>query len=61
MAHKTGTLTRVTTNDVGIITLPWDGGPLVVAVFLSGSALALPQQERAIAMASQAVYRYYTR
>jgi beta-lactamase class A len=61
VAHKTGTLTRVTTNDVGIITLPWSGGPLIVAIFLSGSPQPLAQQERAIAQASLALYRYYTR
>ena len=61
VAHKTGTLTRVTTNDVGIITLPWGGGPLVVAIFLSGSPLPLVQQENAIAAASLALYRYYSR
>ena len=61
VAHKTGTLTRVATNDVGIFTMPWDQGPLVVAVFVHGSALPIPQQERAIAAAGAALYRYYNR
>ena len=40
VAHKTGTLARVTTNDVGIITLPWSGGALIVAIYLTGSPQA---------------------
>lgn len=61
VAHKTGTLTRVATNDVGIMTLSWGDGPLIVAIYLSGSPQPLAQQERAIAMVSLALFRYYTR
>ncbi|MNC95251.1 Extended-spectrum beta-lactamase PER-1 precursor [compost metagenome] len=61
VAHKTGTLTRVTTNDIGIIPLPWGGGELILTVFLTASPLPLAQQERQIAAAALAVYRYYTR
>ena len=61
VAHKTGTLTRVTTNDVGIIRLPYGKGPLVVALFLTGSPQPMSSQEEALAMASRSVYRYYTR
>ena len=59
VAHKTGTLTNVCTNDVGIITLPFGAGPLVVAAFVRGSSLPREGQERAIAAAGNAVYRYY--
>jgi beta-lactamase class A len=58
VAHKTGTLPRLATNDVGIIMLPWGAGPLIVAAFVRGSALPLQGQERAIAAAAVTVYRY---
>jgi beta-lactamase class A len=61
VAHKTGTLTRVTTNDVGIIRLPYGKGALAVALFVTGSPQPLSAQEDALAMASRALYRYYTR
>lgn len=61
VAHKTGTLTRVATNDVGVVTLPSGGGPLIVAIYLRGSPLPREQQEHAIATASLALYRYATR
>src|SRR5258708_10743885 len=61
VAHKTGTLTRVTANDVGIITLPWGGGPLIVALFLSGSPQPPAHQERATGQPTPALYRNYTR
>jgi beta-lactamase class A len=59
VAHKTGSLTNVCINDVGIITLPSGAGPLIVAVFIRGSSLPREGQERAIAAAGVAVYRYY--
>lgn len=59
VAHKTGTLTRVATNDVGVIRLPRGGGSLVTAIYLRGSPRPIPQQERAIAAAARALYRYY--
>ena len=61
VAHKTGTLTGVTTNDVGIIRLPYGKGPLAVALFVTGSPQPLSAQEDALAMAARVVYRYYTR
>ncbi len=61
VAHKTGTLSRVATNDVGIVTLPWRGGHVVVAIFLKGSGEPLKQQEQSIAMASRRIYDHYTR
>ena len=61
VAHKTGTLTGVATNDVGILTLPWGQGPLIVAVFVKGSSAPLATQEASIAAASVALYRYYNR
>lgn len=59
VAHKTGTLTRVATNDVGFISLAFGSGPLVVAVYVRGSTLPIQAQERAIAAAALALYRYY--
>jgi len=59
VAHKTGTLRRVTTNDVGILTLPRGGGPLIAAIYLTASPQPLVEQERAIASAAVAIYRYY--
>jgi beta-lactamase class A len=61
VAHKTGTLTRVATNDVGIVPLGWTNGPMVVAIYMKGSNQPLAAQERAIAQAALAVYRHYTR
>jgi len=57
--HKTGTLTYVATNDVGVITMPLGAGPLIVAAFVRGSSLPREAQERAIAAAGMALYRYY--
>lgn len=59
VAHKTGTLKHVSTNDVGILTLPRGGGPLIVAIYLTASPQPLAEQERAIASAAVALYRYY--
>jgi beta-lactamase class A len=59
VAHKTGTLRHVTTNDVGILTLPRGGGPLLAAIYLTASPQPLAEQERAIASAAVALYRYY--
>ena len=62
VAHKTGTLTRVATNDVGIVRLPLERRePVVVAIYLRGSPLPIADQERAIALATRALYRHYTR
>ena len=56
MAEKTGTgAPGTSTNDVGLVTLP-DGGHLAVAVLLSGSKLALEEQEKLIAEVARAAY-----
>lgn len=59
VAHKTGTLTRVATNDVGIVRMSGGRGDLVVALFVKGSPKSIAEQERAIALATRALYRYY--
>jgi beta-lactamase class A len=59
VAHKTGTLRRITTNDVGIVTLPRDRGPLILAIYLTASPRPLDEQERAIASAAAEIVRYY--
>ena len=61
VAHKTGTLRRVTTNDVGILTLPLGRGPLIAAIYLTASPQPMVEQERAIALAAVALYRHYDR
>jgi beta-lactamase class A len=61
VAHKTGTLKHITTNDVGILTLSRGSGPLIAAIYLTGSPQPLAEQERAIASAAVALYRYYSR
>lgn len=61
VAHKTGTLTRVATNDVGIVRLAMGRGDLVVAIYVKGSPRPIADQERAIALATRALYRYFTR
>jgi beta-lactamase class A len=59
VAHKTGTLMLVATNDVGIVTLPWNGSHVAMAIFLKGSKQPIAQQERTIAYAARALYRYW--
>jgi len=61
VAHKTGTFLRLATNDVGIVSLPWGGGPMIIAIYLKGTDRPLPMQERSVAAASLAVYRHFTR
>ncbi len=56
--HKTGTI-GMTTNDVGIITLPGDGGHVVISVFVKSSEKEIPERERVIAEISRAVYDYF--
>jgi len=56
VAEKTGTgAPGTSTNDVGLVTLP-DGGHLAVAVLISGSKLALEEQEKLIAEVARAAY-----
>ena len=61
VAHKTGTLTRVATNDVGIVRMSAGHGDLVVAIFVKGSPRPIADQERAIAYATRALYRHFSR
>ncbi len=56
--HKTGTI-GMTTNDVGIMTLPEGAGHVVISVFVKSSEKPIPDRERAIAEVSRAVYDYY--
>lgn len=60
VAHKTGTLGIGVTNDVGIIELPDGAGHVAVAAFVKQAKGTPEQQERALAMASRAVYDYFT-
>jgi beta-lactamase class A len=59
VAHKTGTLTRIATNDVGVVRMSAGHGDLVVAIFVKASPRPIAEQERAIAFAARALYRYY--
>ncbi len=56
--HKTGTI-GMTTNDVGIITLPEGAGHVVISVFVKSSEKPIPERERAIAEVARAVHDYY--
>jgi len=58
VAHKTGTIGRVT-NDVGIVELPYDAGNVVTVVFVKESRADIPTRENAIAQISRAVYDYF--
>lgn len=55
VGDKTGS-GPATTNDVGLITLPGDGGHLAVAVLLDGSKLPSAKQEDIIAEVARAAY-----
>ncbi len=59
VAHKTGTLSRLITNDAGIITLPGKAGHVVVTVQIKESGQSLEADERAIAEVARAVYRHF--
>lgn len=58
VAHKTGTIGG-TTNDVGVITLPYDRGHVVTVVFVKESERDVPTRERAIAQISRSIYDYF--
>lgn len=60
VAHKTGTFSRLITNDAGIITLPGKSGHGVVTVQIKESGQPLEAQERAIAEVARAVYNHFT-
>jgi len=57
--HKTGTLNLGVANDVGIITLPNNGGHVALAVFVKESTKEAEAQERAIANVARTVYDYF--
>lgn len=56
--HKTGTI-GMTTNDVGILTLPGDAGHVAIAVFVKSSTKEIPERERAIAEVTRAIHDYF--
>jgi beta-lactamase class A len=56
--HKTGTI-GMTTNDVGIMTLPGDAGHVVIAVFVKSSSKEVPDRERAIAEVTRVIHDYF--
>lgn len=58
VAEKTGTIGS-SLNDAGMITLPGDGGKLLVVVFVTKSKKPFEDRERAIADISRALYDYY--
>jgi beta-lactamase class A len=58
VAEKTGTIGG-SVNNVGVISLPGDGGKLIVAVFIKQSNKPIEDRERVIADISRALYDYY--
>ena len=58
IAHKTGTIGG-TVNDVGVITLPANGGAIVIAVFIKKSEAPMQQRERVIAEVARSVRDFY--
>ena len=57
VAHKTGSIGG-TVNDVGIVTLPDNGGHVVLALFVK-QGMQPEQSEKAIAQLSRAIYDYF--
>jgi beta-lactamase class A len=58
VAHKTGTLSGVA-DDVGIMTLPFGGGHVALAVFVKASDAEPAKRERGIAEIARAVHDYF--
>lgn len=56
--HKTGTI-GMTTNDVGIISLPGDAGHLIVAAFVKSSEKPISDRETAIAQVTRMLHDYF--
>ncbi len=56
--HKTGTI-GMTTNDVGIITLPNQAGHLAISVFVKSSGKPIPERERAIAEVTRHLFDFF--
>ncbi|MGQ9693454.1 MAG: class A beta-lactamase [Thermodesulfobacteriota bacterium] len=58
VAHKTGTIAGMV-NDVGVITLPYNAGRIVIAIFMKPSEKDMPTRERAMAHISRAIYDFF--
>lgn len=58
VAHKTGTIGGVT-NDVGIITLPYEAGHVAIAVLVKASEKEVIERERGIAQIARAIYDFF--
>jgi len=58
IANKTGTMDRIT-NDAGIITLPYNAGHVVMAVFVKSSEKEMAERERAMAQITRSVYDFF--
>jgi beta-lactamase class A len=58
VAHKTGTIGG-TTNDVGVIELPYGGGHVAVVLFVKASERDVPTRERAIAQIARSIYDFF--
>ena len=58
VAHKTGSLGSIT-NDVGIVTLPYNAGHVAIVVFVKSSTKEVSSRERAIAEISRTVYDFF--
>ena len=63
VSNKTGTLRRITVNDVGIITLPDDAGHLVLSVLTKslgkGDFVKVAECQHVIAHVARAVYDFF--
>ncbi|MBN8823808.1 MULTISPECIES: class A beta-lactamase [unclassified Spirosoma] len=59
IAHKTGSLNNLATDDVGIITLPDEAGHIAIAVFVGDSPMPLAEREQVIAQSARAIYDYF--
>ena len=58
VAEKTGTIGG-SVNNVGLVTLPGDGGKVIMAVFIKESRQPFEVRERVIADVARALYDYY--
>lgn len=58
VAHKTGTIGG-TTNDTGIVYLPFDGGHLAITVFTKDAKAPAADRERVIAEISRFAFDYF--
>lgn len=59
IAHKTGSLDGNATDDLGIITLPNNGGHMAIAVFIGPSPQPLTEREATIAHLARTIYDYF--